>query len=165
VKQLLRFKRPWCAALFVLALLPAPAAAAGARAICTADLLIFTTSPGVVSNTGNVTHFRDSGVGGGYISGFLAGAPIAGTQDIELNNATQQAQLKGSFVATRPAGTLTISYTGHADFTTGTATGHYVTVDGTGQFADFHWEGGINARLIGPAAFHATDSGPCHSGP
>lgn len=165
MKHLLRFRHALFGTLFLLVLLPLPAAAAGAPTTCTADLLIFATSPGTVSTSGNVTHLRDSGVGGSYISGFLAGDPIAGSQNIELSNAAQQAQLEGSFVVTAPSGTLTITYAGHADFTTGMATGHYVATAGTGQFAGFHWEGNIAAQLIGPATFHTTDSGPCHTGP
>lgn len=165
MKHLLRFKHVLFGTVLLLVLVPLPAAAASAPTTCTADLLIFTTSPGSVSTSGNVTHLRDSDVAGSYISGFLAGDAILGSQNIELNNATQQAQLEGSFVVTAPSGTLTITYTGHADFNTGMATGHYVATAGTGQFAGFHWEGGITAQLIGPATFHTIDSGPCHTGP
>jgi hypothetical protein len=162
MKRLPDFKTAVCGVLLLVGLLPVPVAAASAPTTCTADLLIFTTTTGTVSTTGNVTHFRNSGVGGQYLSGFLAGDPISGSQDIQLNNATQQAELHGSFVVTATSGTLTVSYTGHADFTTGSAVGRFVVTSGTGQFADFHWEGSITAQLIGPATFHAIDSGPCH---
>src|SRR5262249_39324869 len=121
----------------------AQVSAAGPPATCTAGLTIFTTSTGTVATTGVVTHFRDSGVGGQYTSGFLAGYAVSGSQDIQLNNRTQQSELHGSFVASGPGGSLTVRYTGHADLTTGAATGTFVAEDGTGAFAQFHWEGEI----------------------
>jgi hypothetical protein len=142
-------------------------AAAGPPATCTADLRIFSTSPGTATTAGQVTHARDSGVGGAYISGFLSGYTISGAQDLVVNNVTNESQLQGSFVATGPDGTLTIRYTGHADLNTGAATGHFVSAGGTGQFASFHWQGTISAQLVGasPPTFIATDSGPCHTAP
>lgn len=151
------------AMLLLAALLPT--AAAAAPSTCTADLLIFTTSPGAISQDGQVTNIRDSGVGGQYISGFLAGYTISGAQNITINAQTNQAQLQGSFTATGAGGTLTIRYTGQADLNTGAATGHFLTAGGAGQFANFFWEGQITAQLIGPATFIATDTGPCHTAP
>ena len=131
---------------------------------CTADLIIFTTSPGTVTTQGQTTHFRDSGVAGQYTSGFLAGYTFTGAQDIVVNNNTNTSQLQGSFTATGPGGSLVIRYTGRADLSTGAATGHFHTAGGTGQFAGFHWTGDITAQLISqtPPTFRATDSGPCH---
>jgi hypothetical protein len=142
------------------------AAAAGPPATCTAGLTIATTSVGDVSTTGQVTHYRDSGVAGVYTSGPLAGYAFSGAQDIMVNNGTQQSELHGQYTATGPGGALTIRYTGHVDLTTGAATGHFVATDGAGQFAGFHWEGDIAAQLVSPAppTFQATDSGPCHTG-
>jgi hypothetical protein len=148
----------------VLALSGPSVAAAAPPPTCTAELVIFTTSPGVESQTGPVLHFRDSGVGGQYTSGFLAGYTLVGAQDIQLNTRTNGSELQGQFVATGPGGSLAIAYTGHADLNTGAATGHFHTTGGTGQFSDFRWEGDITAQLIGPATFHATDTGPCRHG-
>jgi hypothetical protein len=138
--------------------------AAGPPATCTAGLVIFTTSPGTVTTTGVVTHFRDSGVGGQYTAGFLAGYTFSGSQDIQRNNRTQQAELHGAYVASGPGGRLTVRYTGHADLLTGAATGHFVAGPGTGDFTQFHWAGDITAQLVSaaPPTFLATDSGPCH---
>ncbi len=101
--------------LLTLALGLSSAAAAGPPSSCSAGLVIFTTSPGTITRTGEVVHARDSGVGGTYTSGFLAGYSLSGSQDIILNTRANEAQLHGSFVATGPEGTLTIRYTGHAD--------------------------------------------------
>jgi hypothetical protein len=138
--------------------------AAAPPATCTATLTIATTSPGAVTTTGQVVHVRDSGVGGAYTAGFLAGSTIVGSQDIMVNQQTNQSELHGSYVATGPGGTLAIRYTGHADLTTGAATGHFETQGGTGQFAGFHWAGEIAAQLVSlaPPTFVATDSGTCH---
>jgi hypothetical protein len=150
--------------------LAASALAAGPPAVCTVGLTIFTTSVGTRSESGPVTHFRESGVGGGYTSGFLAGYTISGSQDIMVNSRTQSSQLQGSFVATsptNPADTLTIKYTGQADLATGAATGNFRSAGGTGALADLHWEGTIAAQqpVVGVPLFQATDSGPCHRGP
>src|SRR5919201_1192116 len=117
------------------------AASAAPPQTCTAGLTIFTTSPGTVTTTGQVTHFADSGVAGQYTSGFLAGYTFSGAQDIMLNNNTRKSELHGQFTATGPDGSLTIQYNGHADLTTGAATGDFVTAGGTGLFAGFHWNG------------------------
>jgi hypothetical protein len=131
---------------------------------CTADLTIFTTSPGTVTTNGQITRFRDSGVAGQYTSGFLAGYTFTGAQDIVVNNNNNTSQLQGSFTATGPGGSLVIRYSGHADLSTGAATGHFNTIGGTGQFTGFHWSGDITAQLVSltPPTFQATDSGPCH---
>jgi hypothetical protein len=141
------------------------AASAAPPETCTADLTIFTTSVGTVSTSGQVTHFRDSGVGGAYTSGFLAGYTLSGAQDIMVNNVTQKSQLHGEFTAVGPGGTLTIRYNGHVDLSTGTGTGEFVTAGGTGIFASFHWTGKIAAQLVSlaPPTFVATDTGPCHT--
>jgi len=139
------------------------AASAAPPQTCTAGLTISTTSQGTVSNTGQVTHFADSGVAGRYTSGFLAGYTLVGAQDIQLNNVTKKSELHGQFTATGPDGSLTIQYNGHADLTTGAATGDFVSVGGTGLFTGFHWTGKITAQLVSltPPTFLATDSGPC----
>lgn len=159
---LLAFSLVFCVAIVGLA-----SVAAAPPATCTAVLTISTTSPGDVTTNGQVTHARDSGVGGAYTTGFLAGYTISGTQDIMVNRRTSQSELHGFFVASGPGGTLTIQYTGHADLSTGAATGHFETHGGTGQFADFHWAGEIAAQLVSltPPTFVATDSGPCHPAP
>ncbi len=132
---------------------------------CIAGLTIFTTSVGSVSTTGQVTHFSDSGVGGSYTSGFLSGYTLSGAQDIIVNNVTNKSELHGQFTAAGAGGTVTIRYNGHADFSTGAATGEFVTTGGTGDFANFHWTGKITAQLVSltPPTFVATDTGPCHS--
>ena len=126
-----------------------------------------TTSPGTVTTTGQVTHVRDSGVGGQYTAGFLAGYTLRGSQDNMVNNVTNHSQLQGTYTATGPGGDVVIRYTGHADLTSGVATGHFETAGGTGQFASFHWAGSISAQLVSltPPTFHATVSGPCVSAP
>jgi hypothetical protein len=150
-----------------IALAGAGQVAAAPPATCTATLTIFTTTPGEVTTTGQVVHARDSGVGGQYTAGFLAGYAISGAQDIMANQQTNQSELRGSFVATGPGGTLTIRYTGHADLTTGAATGQFETHGGTGEFAGFHWSGSIAAQLVSltPPTFIATDNGACHPAP
>lgn len=141
--------------------------AAAPPATCAATLIIFTTSPGDVIITGQVTHARDSGVGGAYSAGFLAGYTISGAQDIMVNQRTSQSELHGSYIASGSGGTLTIAYTGHADLSTGAATGRFETHGGTGQFSGFHWVGEIAAQLVSltPPTFVATDSGVCHPAP
>jgi hypothetical protein len=153
-------------ALGIAAACAGPATAAPPAA-CTATLTIFTTTLGDVTTTGQVVHARDSGVGGAYTAGFLAGYTISGSQDIMVNQRTNQSELHGSYAATGPGGTLEIRYTGHADLNTGAATGHFETQGGTGQFAGFHWAGEIAAQLVSPTppTFVATDSGPCHPAP
>jgi hypothetical protein len=143
------------------------AAAAGPPTTCSADLVIFTTSTGTVSSAGQVTHFRDSGVAGQYTSGFLAGYALSGAQDIMVNANTQTSQLRGEFTAVGPDGTLTVRYTGHADLTTGAATGRFVVAGGTGAFENFHWNGSITAQqpVVGVPLFNATDTGSCHYAP
>lgn len=149
--------------LATTALVVGGTAAAAPPTECTADLTIFSTSQGTVRASGQVTHFEDSGVAGSYTSGFVAGYTFTGSQDISVNNQTQQSQLRGSFTATGPEGTFTVRYTGHADLTTGAATGHFEAVGGTGKFAGFHWAGPIAAQLVSqtPPTFQATDSGRC----
>jgi hypothetical protein len=161
-------KRLWLVLTLVTASAAAFAAAgpagATAPATCTSNLTIFTTSSGDVNVAGNTTHFRDSGVGGAFTSGFLAGYTLSGAQNIERNDAMAHATLEGEYVATGPGGTLTVHYTGGVDLTTGAAIGHFATVAGTGSFADFHWNGDVSAQLVSltPPRFLGTDSGFCH---
>ena len=143
-------------------------ASGGAATTCVSSLIIFTNpaDQGTFSQSGQVTHVRDSGVLGYFYDGVLAGYTLDGAQDIHINTVTNQAQLQGWFLATGPDGsTVTIKYSGHADLNTGAATGSFVTKDGTGQLADFHWSGRISAQLIGPLTFNATDSGICTDAP
>jgi hypothetical protein len=132
---------------------------------CVAGLTIATTSTGTVRQAGAVTLFDDSGVGGQYTSGFLAGYTLSGAQDIALNSQTNQGKLIGSFVATSPDGksTLRVRYTGNADLVTGAATGHFRADGGTGKLAGFRWVGDITAQMtsFSPPTFVATDSGVC----
>jgi hypothetical protein len=160
MKRLLLFT----AAAALAAVVGLGSATAAPPATCTAGLVIFTTNPGDVSVAGHTTHFRESGVGGAYTSGFLAGSTLSGAQNIERNDATGHATLEGEYTTTAPGGTLTIHYTGQVDLATGAATGHFTTVGGTGQFSDFHWNGDITAQLVSltPPTFTATDSGFCH---
>jgi hypothetical protein len=138
-------------------------ASASAPATCSAGVVIFTTSAGDVTVAGDTTHFRSSGVGGYYTSGFLSGYTLAGAQNIERNDATGRAVLEGQFVASGPAGSITVRYTGSVDLSTGAAVGHFTTVAGTGAFVGFHWSGDIGAQLVSltPPTFVATDSGFC----
>jgi hypothetical protein len=160
-------KRLW----FLLTCLAAAAAfpvAGGAIAAppttCSAGVTIFTTSAGDVTVVGNTTHFRESGVGGRFTSGFLAGYTLTGAQNIQRNDAAGRAVLEGQFVATGPGGSVTVHYTGSVDLATGAATGHLTTVGGIGDFADFHWNADIDAQLVSltPPTFVGTDSGFCH---
>ena len=164
MKRLLRIGIGVCAVLVTLVLNLGGASAAGPAMTCTADLQIFTTTTGDVRSAGPITFFRDSGTSGMYMSGFLAGYQLSGTQDIMLNSKTGLSELHGSYTASGPDGTLTIRYNGHADTTTGAATGNFVTAGGTGVFADFHWSGSITAQqpVVGVPFFNATDSGSCH---
>src|SRR5690349_11313874 len=98
-------RRKLIGALVLAASLGALAVGAGAApaappATCTAGLTISTTTLGTVRTTGAVTHFADSGVGGTYTSGFLAGYTLAGSQDIVVNNVNEKSELHGEFVAT-----------------------------------------------------------------
>ncbi len=43
----------------------------------------------------------------------------------------------------------------------GSATGRFVVVAGTGEFAGEREGGGIEARLVGPATFRGFDVGLC----
>lgn len=149
--------------LVAVSCLAARPAAAAPPMTCTAGLTIFSTSTGAVNMTGQVTHYRDSGVGGFYTSGFLAGYTLSGAQDIMVNNNTNQSELHGFYTAVSPDGssTLTVRYTGHVDLNTGVSTGHFVASGGTGQLANFAWEGSIAAQLVRVPIFTATDTGPC----
>jgi hypothetical protein len=142
----------------------APVAAAAPVGTCTATLTIFTTSPGTVQQAGPIQVFTNSGVGGRYTAGFLAGYTISGAQDIVLDTSTNQSVLTGQFVASGSGGTLTVRYVGRADLNTRLATGQFVASNGTGTFKDFVWEGTINAQLVSmsPPTFTATDTGPCY---
>jgi hypothetical protein len=146
------------------AFLAAGTATAAAPATCTAGLVVFTTSTGDVNVAGQTTHFRGSGVAGSYTSGFLSGYTLTGAQNIERNDATGHASLEGQYVATGPGGTVTVHYTGSVDLGAGTATGHFTTIAGTGDFADFHWNGDISAQLtsLAPPTFVTADTGLCH---
>lgn len=167
MQRLFRLGIGLCAVLITLVVSLGAVSAAGPAATCTADLQIFTTTIGNVRTAGPITFFRDSGTAGQYTSGFLSGYALSGSQDIMLNTSTGQSQLHGSFTVSGPDGTLTIRYTGHADTTTGAATGHFVTAGGTGAFADFHWSGSITAQqpVVGVPFFNATDTGTCHGLP
>jgi hypothetical protein len=167
MNKLIRLGLAGCLAGLLSATVVHRSAASGPPATCTATLTIFTTSTGTVTTSGQVTHYRDSGVGGFYSSGPLAGYSISGAQNIMVNNVTHQSELQGSFTASGPGGSVVISYTGHANLTTGMATGHFETLSGTGGFATFHWEGSIDAHLVSltPPTFLATDSGFCQSAP
>src|SRR5438270_3037067 len=104
MKTLVRFGLAVSLTVLSGAVVVRPAAAAGAATTCTASLTIFTTSPGTVTTTGQVTHVRDSGVGGQYTAGFLAGYTLRGSQDIMVNNVTNHSQLQGTYTATGPGG-------------------------------------------------------------
>lgn len=163
MKRLVRIGIALCTVLVTIVISLGAASAAGPATTCTADLQIFTTSAGDVSTAGPITFFRGSGVAGQYTSGILAGYQLVGAQDIMLNTKTGLSELHGSFTATGLDGTLTIQYNGHADTTTGAATGNFVTADGTGIFAEFHWSGSITAQqpVVGIPFFNATDTGTC----
>jgi hypothetical protein len=132
---------------------------------CQTEFIVFTdpTNPGARTDQGQTTIVRDSGVLGSYLDGRLAGYGISGQQDLIINNVTQQAQIVGVFTATSPDGgsSLTVRYAGHADLSTGQATGRFVVLDGTGEFAGYHARGRIDAQLVGPATFQGFDIGLC----
>lgn len=163
MKKLMRLGLTICLTVLTGTALAWHAGPAAAATTCSAGLTIFTMSVGTVTTTGPIEHFSDSGVGGQYTAGLLAGYTLSGAQDIMINTVTNQSQLHGSYTATGPGGGLVVRYTGHADLTSGVATGHFETAGGTGQFASFHWAGDISAQLVSlaPPTFIATDSGPC----
>jgi len=162
---MMRFLAVVASLLAAAATLVAGTATAAPPVTCTSGVTIFTTSPGDVSVTGNVTHFRDSGVAGSYTSGFLTGYTFTGSQNIERNDATGRAVLEGQYVASGPAGTLTFQFTGSVDLTTGAASGHFTVIDGSGAFTGFHWTGDVSAQLVSltPPTFIGTNSGFCTS--
>jgi hypothetical protein len=127
--------------------------------------IVFTdpANPGDRMDRGQTTIVRDSGVLGSYQDGRLAGYAISGQQDLVINNVTQKAEIPGNLTAISPDGgsSLTLRYAGHADLATGQATGTFVVVGGTGDFADFHASGRISAQLVGPATFQGVDIGLC----
>jgi hypothetical protein len=149
-------------ALVVTTLGSTPAAAA---ATCQTGFIVFTdpANPGLRSDQGQTTIVRESGVLGSYLDGRLAGYAISGLQDLIINNVTQRAQIIGELTATSPDGSssITLRYVGHADLVTGEATGTFVVVDGTGEFAGFRASGKISAQLVGPATFQGVDIGLC----
>jgi hypothetical protein len=165
VNQILRRGLALGLAIGTAAAAALPAAAASLPSTCTGALTIATTSTGTVKTAGDIEIFQDSGVAGRYSSGPLAGDSFAGAQDIILNTATGQSELHGSYVVSAPgtAGTVTVRYTGHADLTTGRATGNFTANQGTGSLAGFVWVGTISAQLISltPPTFTSTDSGFC----
>ena len=114
-----------------------------------------------MTTAGQVTVARDSGVGGSYMGGRLDGYAIDGLQDIVLYDTTQQATIRGSLTATGATGSIEVRYTGFADLGTGRATGFFVASDGTGIFDGYRSRGTIEAQLIGPLTFQATDFGLC----
>jgi hypothetical protein len=152
-------------ALFAFALAGYSPVAAEEPTICVADFIIGITTPGNVTSNGATTHADQSGVGGGFSSGFLAGYTFDGLMDYVIDHETNTAQLNGSFVATGPGGTITLPYKVHADLNTGAANGRFYSNGGTGEFANYRWSGDISAQLINPSppTFQSTATGPCRS--
>jgi hypothetical protein len=165
MKRLMRLGLAACLTALLSATALRGTEASGPPSTCSGTLTIFTSSVGTVTAGGPVTHYKDSGVGGAYTAGPLAGYTLSGAQDIMVNSVTQQSELQGSYTAVGPGGSVVFRYTGHANLATGIATGHFETAGGTGDFAAFHWEGAINAQLVSlaPPTFLTVDSGPCLS--
>jgi hypothetical protein len=165
MKRLMRLGLAACLTALLSATALRGTEASGPPSTCSGTLTIFTSSVGTVTASGPVTHYKDSGVGGTYTAGPLAGYTLSGAQDIMVNSVTQQSELQGSYTAVGPGGSVVFRYTGHANLATGIATGHFETAGGTGDFAAFHWEGAINAQLVSlaPPTFLTADSGPCLS--
>jgi hypothetical protein len=132
---------------------------------CQTSFLVFTdpNNRGDISQRGQVTIARDSGVLGQYTSGRLDGYAINGLQDLIVNTVTNEAQIHGSFTATSPDGasSLMVRYSGHADLNTGIATGTFAASGGTGDFDGYRASGKIEATLVGPATFEGVDIGLC----
>jgi hypothetical protein len=84
-----------------------------------------------------------------------------------VNNVTNKSSLNGSYTATGPGGTFTVRYTGMVDLNTGVSTGGFVVVDGTGDFANFHWAGDIQAQLVSLTrpTFISNNSAMCQTTP
>ncbi|HVL26082.1 MAG TPA: hypothetical protein VM450_18460 [Thermomicrobiales bacterium] len=140
-------------------------AEAAASASCQSSFVVLTdpANPGDQVTHGQTTIVRDSGVLGSYQDGRLAGYAVNGVQDLVINNFTQRADINGTLTASSPDGgsSITLRYTGHADLKSGHATGTFVVVAGTGQFADDHMSGKISAQLVGPVTFQGVDIGLC----
>jgi hypothetical protein len=100
---LLRLGLAGCLAALLVAVPLRGAAASGAHRTCSGTLTIFTTSVGTVTTHGSVTFYRDSGVGGSYASGPLAGYTFSGAQDIVVNTATAQSELQARIRRPDPA--------------------------------------------------------------
>ena len=145
----------------VAAVVGGRAAPAAAQGSCQSQLTIFTTSQGQVTTRGPLTIARDSGVGGSYAGGRLDGYAIVGDQDIFLRTDTNQATIRGDFTASGATGSIELLYVGFADLNTGRATGHFFAHSGTGIFEGYRAGGTIEAQLIGPLTFQATDIGLC----
>jgi hypothetical protein len=158
-------------ALFaLLAALLAGGSSAGAvgsaPAICETPFVVFTdpAHPGTPTTRGPITTVRDSGILGIYGGdGRFAGYGISGTQVLIVNNATNQATVRGTFTATSPDGSSSflVRYTGKVDLTTGVATGIFTTSNGTGEAAGLRVAGSISAQLVGPLTFNGVDIGLC----
>src|SRR5689334_10179722 len=119
-------------AVFLAMLFVLPAAtvvSADGQQTCTTDLVIFSTSLGDVTQAGPVTIYRNSGIGGTYTSGFLAGSTISGSQDITMNTNTNISEIHGNEVVTSPDGsTLTIRYDGKVDLNTASGLSHFTVL-------------------------------------
>lgn len=158
-------------AVLVLVLGALLAAFAGPGAVaavspCRTPFLVMTDpgNPGTRRTSGDVTFIADSGLVGDFRgTGRFAGYRIVGSQDAVVNDATSVGQVQGEFTATSPDGgsSLTIRYTGRVDFATGTATGHFVVVGGTGELAGYHAAGTIEGTVVGPATLDGADVGLC----
>ncbi|KAB8142870.1 hypothetical protein F8S13_11480 [Chloroflexia bacterium SDU3-3] len=156
------------AALFAFAFVAQPSSAVAATVAaptgtCSAGFTIATTSPGTVSMYGPLMVVRDSGVGGAFTSGFLAGYTFTGEQDYTINTSTNKAYLIGTFTATGPGGTITLPYVVKADMVTGAGSGYFASTSGTGEFANYLWAGELTAQIVNPnpTTFVVNATGNC----
>lgn len=139
--------------------------AAAGEPICQTSFLVFTdpNNLGQIKTKDNITKAKNSGVLGEYTSGRFDGYTISGLQNLTVNQATGQATIKGSFVATSPDGhsSITLRYRGEADLVQAIATGTFQAVNGKGDLKRYRASGTIEADYLGNFTFSGVDIGLC----
>lgn len=132
---------------------------------CQTSFLVYTDphNVGAISTHGNIVRVHNSGIVGQYTSGRFTGFTISGLQEIILNQATGQATIRGSFVATSPDhhSSFTLVYAGRADLVANTASGRFRALDGTGDLKGYRASGTIAADYLGNFTFSGVDIGLC----
>ena len=152
-----------------LAAAPGAVVAWGANGWAPATVRSAGTDFGTVVVTGNEIPYHNFHVAGSFDGGMLARSTFTGTQQVRQNQINGRATVQGSWLATRPAGTLTTRY--HVTIAgRGQVTGSVTTHAGPGALADAAWAGTFRGQRVGLdeqglPTYLVTLSGPCRKLP